>query len=153
VRLATRPPADLSAEALGAKVDARLAVSLPPSCRKLFDAIGVSDAIERAPFIRSTGNTVWWGSREPRVETFAAGARGWQVETDILEAVMLAEAARAGVAVERGSSAFALRASTFARSATADKSADKRDCSNPTAPAAPSVRNLRRSMAARYHGG
>ena len=90
VRLVTRPPAE-----------GRLAVSVPPSCSKLFDALGVSDAIERAPFIRSTGNTVWWGSREPRVETFAGGARGWQVETDVLEAVMLDEAARAGVAIER----------------------------------------------------
>lgn len=89
VRLVTRPPAH-----------GRLAVSIPPSCSKLFDAIGVSDAIERAPFVRSTGNTVWWGSREPRVETFAGGARGWQVETDMLEAVMLAEAARSGVQIE-----------------------------------------------------
>ncbi len=78
-------------------------MSLPPSCSRLFDAIGVSDAIERAPFIRSTGNTVWWGSREPRVEMFAGGARGWQVETDVLEAVMLDEAARAGVEIERSS--------------------------------------------------
>jgi flavin-dependent dehydrogenase len=90
VRLVTRPPAE-----------GRLAVSVPPSCSKLFDAIGVSEAIERARFIRSTGNTVWWGSPEPRVETFAGGARGLQVETDVLEAVMLDEAARAGVAIER----------------------------------------------------
>lgn len=106
MRLITRPAGD-----------ARLAVSLPPSCHKLFDAIGVSAAIERAGFVRSTGNTVWWGSREPRVEAFASGARGWQVETDVLEAVMLDEAARAGVAIERvaggqgGSSAFAQGAS------------------------------------------
>ena len=90
VRLVTRPPAD-----------GRLAVSLPPSCSRLFEAIGVAAAIERAGFIRSTGNTVWWGSREPRVEGFAGGARGWQVETDVLEAVMLEEAASAGVAIER----------------------------------------------------
>ena len=90
MRLITRPPAA-----------AHLAVALPPSCDKLFDAIGVSEAIERAKFIRSTGNTVWWGSREPRVETFAGGGRGWQVETGMLEAVMLEEAGRAGVAIER----------------------------------------------------
>lgn len=90
VRLVTRPAAA-----------ARLAVSLPPSCGKLCDAIGVSDAIERAGFVRSTGNTVWWGSREPRIELFAGGARGWQVETGALEAAMLDEAARAGVAIER----------------------------------------------------
>ena len=89
VRLVTRPPAD-----------GRLAVSLPPSCSTLVEAIGVAAAIERAGFIRSTGNTVWWGSREPRVEMFAGGAQGWQVETGMLEAVMLEEAASAGVAIE-----------------------------------------------------
>ena len=90
VRLITRPPAE-----------ARLAVSLPPSCAKLFDAIGVSEAIDRAGFIRSTGNTVWWGSQDSRVEMFAAGARGWQVETNVLESVMIEQAAAAGASIER----------------------------------------------------
>ena len=90
VRLISRPA-----------TESRLAVSLPPSCAKLFDAIGIADAIERAGFIRSTGNTVWWGAREPRVETFAGGARGWQVELNVLAAAMLDEAERAGVEIER----------------------------------------------------
>jgi 2-polyprenyl-6-methoxyphenol hydroxylase-like FAD-dependent oxidoreductase len=77
-----------------------LAVSLPPSCAKLFDAIGVSDAIERAGFFRSTGNTVWWGG-EARVEPFARDARGWQVDVDALGNVLLGEAIAAGVAVEQ----------------------------------------------------
>ena len=81
-----------------------LAVSLPPSCAKLFDAIGVSDAIERAGFMRSTGNTVWWGSDDARVETFAAGARGWQLEVGRLSEILLDRAVWAGVHVERGSS-------------------------------------------------
>jgi flavin-dependent dehydrogenase len=81
--------------------DARLAESLPPSCGKLFDAIGVSAAIERAGFVRSTGNTVWWGSDAPRVELFAEGGRGWQVEATVLAAILLEEAVRAGVQVER----------------------------------------------------
>ena len=81
--------------------DHRLAVSLPPSCAKLFDAIGVTEAIDRAGFIRSTGNTVWWGHDAPRVEPFAEGARGWQVEVGALEAVLLDEASRAGVTIER----------------------------------------------------
>ena len=89
VRLITRPP-----------TEGRLAVSLPPSTAKLFDAIGVTDAIERAGFIRSTGNTVWWGG-EPRVEMFAGGSRGWQVELNVIEAVMRDEAARAGVEIEQ----------------------------------------------------
>jgi len=80
-----------------------LAVSLPPSCAKLFDAIGVGEAIERAAFMRSTGNTVWWGSEEVRIETFAAGARGWQLKIGRLSKVLLDRAIVAGVDVERHS--------------------------------------------------
>jgi FADH2-dependent halogenase/halogenation protein CepH len=82
--------------------DHGLAVSLPPSCGKLFDAIGVGDAIARAGFIRSTGHTAWWGSEDPRIETFAAGSPGWQVEVGRLSSVMLERAAEAGVKIERG---------------------------------------------------
>jgi flavin-dependent dehydrogenase len=81
--------------------DRRLAVSIPPSCSKLFDVLGVSDVIERARFIRSTGNTVWWGRADARVEMFAGGQSGWQVDLARLETVLLADAERAGVAVER----------------------------------------------------
>ena len=84
VRLITRPASD-----------SRLAVSIPPSCHKLFVAIGIDDAIKRAGFVRTTGNTVWWGQPQPRVEMFAAGGRGWQVSLQALEDVMLAEAAAA----------------------------------------------------------
>lgn len=92
VRVITKPAGDHG-----------LAVSLPPSCARLFDAIGVSESIERAGFTRSTGNTVWWGSEEARVETFAAGARGWQLEVGRLSEVLLDCAIEAGVRVERGS--------------------------------------------------
>jgi flavin-dependent dehydrogenase len=81
--------------------DHELAVSLPPSCAKLFDAIGVSDAIARAGFPRSTGNTVWWGGEEARVETFAEGALGWQLEVGRLADVLLDRASKAGVRIER----------------------------------------------------
>jgi 2-polyprenyl-6-methoxyphenol hydroxylase-like FAD-dependent oxidoreductase len=47
-----------------------LAESLPPSTRKLLAAVGVLEAVEAAGFYRATGNTVWWGSAEGRVETF-----------------------------------------------------------------------------------
>jgi FAD-dependent halogenase len=90
VHLVTRAPAE-----------ARLAESIPPSCGKLFDAIGVGEAIERAGFIRSTGNTVWWGSDTPRVELFAEGGRGWQIEAERLAALLLDEAAHAGATIER----------------------------------------------------
>jgi len=37
-----------------------LAESLPPSCTKLFDRLGIRDAIDEAQFIRASGNTVQW---------------------------------------------------------------------------------------------
>ncbi len=80
--------------------DHRLAVSLPPSCAKLFDAIGVNEAIERAGFIRSTGNTVWWGGADARVESFGDGARGWQLEVERLSQVLLDRAMANGVQAE-----------------------------------------------------
>ena len=127
VHLITRPAADH-----------RLAVSLPPSCAKLFDAIGVSEAIERAGFIRSTGNTVWWGHDEPRVEQFAESARGWQVELGALESVLLEEAARAGVTIER-------RVLAPGESAVPDAPSFVLDCSGRTgliarAPQSPALR-------------
>lgn len=84
-----------------AGADHRLAVSLPPSCSKLFDAIGISDAIERANFIRSSGNTVWWGGAAARVEPFADGQAGWQLDVARLAEVILHRATAAGVIVER----------------------------------------------------
>ncbi len=78
-----------------------LAVSLPPSCAKLVAAIGVGDAIERAGFARSNGNTVWWGGADARVEPFAAGARGWLVDVGELSELLLAQAAAAGAVIER----------------------------------------------------
>ena len=44
---------------------------------------------------------MWWGAGEPRVELFARGARGWQVDVDALANVILAEATAAGVPVEQ----------------------------------------------------
>ena len=53
-----------------------LGESLPPSCRKLFDVLGVTASIDDAKFYRSSGNTVWWEDREPRSETFMDGLKG-----------------------------------------------------------------------------
>jgi flavin-dependent dehydrogenase len=75
-------------------------VSLPPSCRKLFEAIGLGDAFERAGYLPSTGNTVWWGGADARVENFAPGTHGWQVNLSSLSSWMLQRAIAAGVAVE-----------------------------------------------------
>ena len=90
MRLVTRPHAG-----------GGLAVSIPPSTIKLFDAVGVSDAVDRAGFIRSNGNTVWWGADQSRVEPFADGARGWQVELHRFSHVLLECAAASHVAISR----------------------------------------------------
>ena len=73
-----------------------MAESIPPSCRKLFAAIGVLEAVDAAGFYRSTGNTVWWGGAAPRLETFAAGALGYQVERAAFDAVLREQARAAG---------------------------------------------------------
>ena len=77
-----------------------LGESLPPSCRKLFDLIGVTGDVEAAGFLRSTGNTVWWGGRDPRAVRFAGGGIGWQVRRSELDRLLLRLAAQAGAAVE-----------------------------------------------------
>jgi 2-polyprenyl-6-methoxyphenol hydroxylase-like FAD-dependent oxidoreductase len=83
------------------------AESLPPSSRKLLAKIGVLDAIDRAHFYRTTGNTVWWGQREGHVEKFAAAAGdaleaipyGYQVLRPELDRLLLATAADAGAEI------------------------------------------------------
>lgn len=76
--------------------------SLTPSCRKFFDLMGISSAVEAAGFIPSGGHTVWWGGEE-RVEPFAEGQHGWQVTTGRLSRLMLATVEAAGGRVERRS--------------------------------------------------
>jgi flavin-dependent dehydrogenase len=78
-----------------------LAESLPPSTRKLLATVGVLEEMERAGFYRTTGNTVWWGSRERRVETFepSGDASGFQVFRPDLDRLLRDSAARAGVQV------------------------------------------------------
>jgi flavin-dependent dehydrogenase len=66
----------------------------------LFEVLGVRDAMDSGPFLRSTGNTVWWGRGETRVESFPPGAHGWQVTADGLQDVVRAAAAQAGVRLE-----------------------------------------------------
>ena len=80
---------------------AGLGESLPPSTEKLFDLLGIRDAIAGAGFIRSTGNTVAWGHDGLRVEPFAGGARGWQVTAHQLEPILQRAAREAGVGFEQ----------------------------------------------------
>lgn len=78
-----------------------LAESLPPSCVRLFDRLGVRDAIDSAGFVRSTGNTVHWGGEAVRSEPFAPGLTGYQVRRDEFDALLLAHAERSGARVVR----------------------------------------------------
>lgn len=78
-----------------------LAESLPPSTRKLLATVGVLEELERAGVYRTTGNTVWWGSRERRVETFepSGEASGFQVFRPDLDQLLRHSASRAGAQV------------------------------------------------------
>jgi flavin-dependent dehydrogenase len=78
-----------------------LAESIPPSCGKLFSVLGLAAAIDAAGFIRSSGNTVWWGEGDGRVERFGDGQRGWQVTSDALCATLCDGARAAGATIER----------------------------------------------------
>lgn len=88
-----------------------LAESLPPSCRKLFAAIGLVDAIDAAGFYRTTGNTVWWGGRGRRSENFADDATGYQVLRRELDRVMIGQAEAAGATIVRATAK--VQGSTF----------------------------------------
>jgi flavin-dependent dehydrogenase len=78
-----------------------LGESLPPSCDKLFDRIGVRQVIETAGFLQSTGNTVRWGTVEERVERFGGGRYGYQVARDAFDQLLLDQAVSAGAIVRR----------------------------------------------------
>jgi len=78
-----------------------LAESLPPSSRKVLAQIGALDLVERAGFYRSNGNTVWWASRDGRVEAFGPNAFGVQVHRPAFDALLLDAAAAAGADVRR----------------------------------------------------
>lgn len=73
-----------------------LAESLPPSCIGLFETVGVREVVAGAGFVEATGNTAWWGEGEMRVERFAGGRVGYQVERTALDAVLRGAAAAAG---------------------------------------------------------
>lgn len=79
-----------------------LAESLPPSCRKVFEAVGVREAIEAAGFLTADGNTVCWGGGPPRRATFGGARVGRQVLRRDFDRLLLAEARRAGAVVRTG---------------------------------------------------
>ena len=78
-----------------------LGESLPPSCVALLERVGFA-GLSAGGFLRSTGNTVYWGSSEARAERFAEGRYGYQVERAALDALLAREAAGAGADVRIG---------------------------------------------------
>jgi 2-polyprenyl-6-methoxyphenol hydroxylase-like FAD-dependent oxidoreductase len=56
-------------------------------------------ALDAGNFLRSTGNTVSWGTLDERVERFAEGERGWQVTRSGFAAQLRAHLTSAGVDV------------------------------------------------------
>jgi flavin-dependent dehydrogenase len=127
-----------------------LGESLPPSTKKLLDAIDALDLVDRAGFYRTTGNTVWWASRERRVEKFDPSGEisGYQVFRPDFDRVLLEHAASAGADVreaivrrvelrEAGLNACATEADSGSASAVAQrgKSAEQ-DLTIPTTPGA-----------------
>lgn len=78
-----------------------LAVSLPPSCRKLFAELGVLSDVDAAGFFPGRGNTVWWGGGEARSEPFAEGMTGYQVVSRDLDRLLLGLAEEVGATVIR----------------------------------------------------
>ena len=76
-----------------------LAESLPPSCAKLLDRLGIRDAVDGAGFIRATGNTVRWAGQPERIEFFETGVFGYQVRRDRFDDLLVATARDAGATV------------------------------------------------------
>ena len=64
--------------------------------------LGMKNAVDAAGFHPWLGNTVWWGGAEPRVESFAAGAAGYQVERDRFDTVLRGVAVRARAQIMDG---------------------------------------------------
>lgn len=78
-----------------------LAESLPPSILKLLDHVGLRTPVDAAGFLRAGGNSVWWEEGPGRVEPFAAGALGYQVDRTRFDRLLLRQAEEAGARVHR----------------------------------------------------
>ena len=86
----------------------QLGESIPPSARRILDALGFLSEVEGAGFLETTGNTVWWGAREADRQVFPEGT-GWQVERARLDELLLEGARRAGVRVRVSATVAAIR--------------------------------------------
>lgn len=75
-----------------------LGESIPPSCRKLLDQVGLAAAVDQGDFVHTFGNTIWWAGEE-RVVAFAPGSYGYQVKRSNFDDLLLQQAALAGARV------------------------------------------------------
>ena len=81
--------------------DRALGESLPPSGVALLERIGFS-GLGTTGALRATGNTVRWGNDAERVERFAGGLDGYQVDRASFDAFLAREATGAGADVRLG---------------------------------------------------
>jgi flavin-dependent dehydrogenase len=72
--------------------------SLPPSILPVLDQLGVRDRVEAAGFLRPDRSLTRWGARTD-VATFGQDRRGFQVDRDRFDALLLEAARDAGVSV------------------------------------------------------
>jgi len=82
-----------------------LAVSIPPSARRVLGEIGALDAVEAARLFPNHGNSVLWAGGEARSESFERSAAGFHTDRAGLESVLVGVAEEAGVTLMRGYSA------------------------------------------------
>lgn len=78
------------------------AESLPPSVRKPLEALDLLTPVESAGFIPCLGNAVAWGTPALVSRGFGPGERGWQVDRERFDAVLLEEARGAGARIPPG---------------------------------------------------
>jgi flavin-dependent dehydrogenase len=91
----------LLARRVGDDHERTLAESLPPSCVALLERVGFT-GLSTGGFLPSTGNTVYWGSDGKRVERFAEGRSGYQVERARFDEWLIRQVVEAGVDVRVG---------------------------------------------------
>jgi flavin-dependent dehydrogenase len=75
-----------------------LAECLPPSTRKVFQFLGIQNAVDEAGFFPTTGNTVWWGKGRRRTEAYP-DSHGYQVRRSDFDRLLLELAGAAGAEV------------------------------------------------------
>ena len=85
-----------------APVAGALAVSIPPSARRVLEELGAVDAVEAAGLYPNLGNSVLWADGEARSESFGSTAAGFHTDRAGLESALLGVAEQAGVTVRRG---------------------------------------------------